>query len=41
MWLIDAFTASAVSGGTSATCSAISRAAAASSARGTTRFTSP
>ena len=30
MWLIDAFTASAVSGGTSATCSAISRAAGAS-----------
>ena len=41
MWLIDAFTASAVSGGTSATCSAISLRACSSSARGTTRLTSP
>ena len=41
MWLIDSLIASAVTAGTSATLSAISRAAAASSARGTTRLTSP
>ena len=41
MWLIDDFTISAVSAGTSATLAAISSTAAASSSRGTTRFTRP